>query len=326
MVDLGRLELVPLRSIWPNEAKDFTPWLADNLDVLGQAVGLALELRHREYAVGRYALDLLLEDAQGRVVLVENQLEQTDHGHLGQVLTYCAGTQAEVVIWVAQSMTEEHAAALEWLNANTVSGVEFFGMEVEVLRIGDSAPAPNFKVVVKPNTYTKGSHGSRARVTTWTWEAYAEELRVPPARVEVGRLLLEAVMKEIEERGLAWQPVMNKGYVAIQRSGGYNVLVIDVYWNRAPRLAAKLPAAPDELGLPNLYPNLQQTWSAAERDWGWTIPPGTELPDLDLLFDLVLPFQPASGPMPTPSQILPSDAELEEASSFPEKEDSTAAQ
>lgn len=248
--------------------------------------------------MGRYSLDLLLNDTRGRVVLVENQLEQTDHVHLGQVLTYCAGTQAEVVIWIAQSITEEHAAALEWLNSNTVSGIEFFGVEVEVLRIGGSAPAPNFRVVVKPNTYTKGSHGSRARVTTWTWEAYVEELRVPAARAEVGRLLLDAVVNEIEERGLAWQPVMNKGYVAIQRSGGYNALVIDVYWNKAPRLAAKLPASPDELGLANPYPHLQQIWTPAEREWGWTIPPGTEPPDLRPLFDLVLPFQPTSGPMP----------------------------
>jgi len=259
--------------------------------------------------VGRYSLDLLLNDTRGRVVLVENQLEQTDHVHLGQVLTYCAGTQAEVVIWIAQSMTEEHAAALEWLNSNTVSGIEFFGVEVEVLRIGGSAPAPNFRVVVKPNTYTKGSHGSRARVTTWTWEAYVEELRVPAARAEVGRLLLDAVVNEIEERGLAWQPVMNKGYVAIQRSGGYNALVIDVYWNKAPRLAAKLPASPDELGLANPYPHLQQIWTPAEREWGWTIPPGTEPPDLRPLFDLVLPFQPTSGPMPALSQLLPSGEE-----------------
>ncbi|WP_127938611.1 hypothetical protein [Nonomuraea polychroma] len=292
-----------LRTIWPNEAKDFTPWLADNLDVLGQAVGLALELRHREYAVGRYALDLLLQDAQGRVVVVENQLEQTDHGHLGQLITYCAGTQAEVVIWIAQTLTEEHAAALEWLNANTVTGTGFFGVEVEVLRIGESAPAPNFKVVVRPNDYTKSTQTSRRRANAWSWEAYVEELRVPLERVEVGRRLLEAIINEIEERGLAWQPVMNKGYVAIQRPGGYNVFTIDVYWNRAPRLAAKLPSPPDTLALANPYPHLQDVWTANEREWGWTIPPGTELPDLDPLFDLVTPLHPASGPMPIPSEL-----------------------
>src|SRR5690606_41557027 len=95
----------------------------DNLDVLGQAVGLALELRHREYAVGRYSLDLLLNDTRGRVVLVENQLEQTDHVHLGQVLTYCAGTLAEVVIWIAQNVNEVHPAALERVHTNHVSGI-----------------------------------------------------------------------------------------------------------------------------------------------------------------------------------------------------------
>ncbi|MET8157910.1 hypothetical protein ABZT47_16165 [Sphaerisporangium sp. NPDC005289] len=268
MVNLGRLESVPLRSIWPNEAKDFTPWLADNLDVLGQSVGLALDFRHREYAVGRYALDLLLEDAQGRVVVVENQLESTDHGHLGQLLTYCAGTQAEVVIWVAQTVTEEHAAALEWLNDNTVSGTGFFGVEVEVLRIGDSAPAPNFKVVVRPNDFTKDTQRNRAQATSWTWEAYVEDLRVPAERVAVGRLLLQAISDEIEKRELAWQAVMRKGYAAIQRSGGYNVFVIDVYWNRVPRLAVKLPDPPAELGLTNPYPHLQDVWTPAEREWG----------------------------------------------------------
>ncbi|MEV4105694.1 hypothetical protein AB0J42_36100 [Nonomuraea sp. NPDC049649] len=300
MAELGRLESVPLRAIWPNEAKDFTPWLADNLDVLGQAVGLALELRHREYPVGRYALDLLLQDAQGRVIVVENQLEQTDHGHLGQLITYCAGTQADVVIWIAQTLTEEHAAALEWLNTNTVTGIGFFGVEVEVLRIGDSFPAPNFKVVVKPNDYTKSTQASRSRAAAWSWEAYIEELRIPPERIEVGQRLVDAITNEIEERGLPWQGVMNKGYVAIQRPGNYNVLTIDLYWNRAPRLAAKLPAPPDTLSITNPYPHLQDVWTASEREWGWTIPPGAELPNLDPLFDLVIPLNPASGPMLTP--------------------------
>ncbi|WP_440100315.1 hypothetical protein [Streptosporangium sp. H16] len=302
MVNLGRLESMPLRSVWPNEARDFTPWLADNLDVLGQAVGLALELRHREYAVGRYALDLLLEDAQGRVVVVENQLEQTDHGHLGQLLTYCAGTQAQVVIWIAKSVTEEHAAALEWLNANTVAETGFFAVEVDVLRIGDSAPAPNFKVVVRPNDVIKDARRNRTQATTWTWDAYADELRVPRERVDVGRCLVDSIMDVIESRGLAWQPVMNKGYVAIQRTGGYNVLVVDVYWNKAPRLAAKFPAPPAELNLTNPYPHLQDVWTPTEREWGWTVPPGTPLPDLNHLFDLVQPFHPNAGPMAAPSQ------------------------
>lgn len=187
---LGRLEPVSLRAVFANEASDFTPWLAENLDAVGQAVGLALELRQREYPVGRYSLDLLLEDAQGRVVIVENQLEQTDHTHLGQLLTYCAGTGADVVIWIARSVTDEHAAALEWLNDHTVAGVGFFGVEVELLRIGDSLPAPDFKLVVRPNDWAKNTRPPNPPQVTWTWESYATELHVPQERIEVGQQLL----------------------------------------------------------------------------------------------------------------------------------------
>lgn len=196
--------------------------------------------------VGRYALDLLLKDAQGRVVIVENQLEQTDHGHMGQLLTYCAGTQAEIVIWIAHSVR------------------------------------------------------SATHVSTWTWDTYATELRVPSERIKVGRELVEAITAAIEERDLAWQPVMNKGYVAIQGSGGYNVRVVDLYGNRVPRLAAKIPAPPDELSLISPYPNLKEIWTPAEREWGWTIEPGVPLPDINALLDLIQPFHPTSGPMTAP--------------------------
>lgn len=296
---------MPLRSAWPNEARDFTPWLADNLDVLGQAVGLALELRQKEYPVGRYSLDLLLQDAEGRVVAVENQLEQTDHSHLGQLLTYCAGTQAKVVIWIARTITEEHAAALEWLNANTVTGVGFFGIQVELLRIGDSVPAPNLVVIVRPNDWTKNNRSNRVDPTAWSWDAYVKELRLPRERVEVGRQLVAALIDGIEERDLAWQPVMNKGFVAIQRQGAYNVFIVDLWDNRVPRIAVKLPAAPDELNLISPYPNLKDFWSASEREWGWTVPPGAPIPDLGPLFDLAQNYNPPNGPMTLTSAPTP---------------------
>lgn len=301
MTTVGRLEPVPLRTIWPNEAADFTPWLADNLDALSQTVGLALELRQREYPIGRYSLDPLLEDAQGRVVIVENQLEQTDHGHLGQLLTYCAGATAEVVIWIAQSITAEHAAALEWLNENTVAGVGFFGIELETLKIGDSVPAPNLKLVVRPNNWSKTVRPSQPSPVAWTWDRYVSEMRIPQERVAIGRQLTEALVAAIEQRDLPWQPVMNKGYVAIQRAGGYNVVTIDLYWNRAPRLAGKFPDTPDRLGLPNPFPALPDLWTPAEREWGWTVSTDALPLDVGALIDLVRPFQPASGPMVPPS-------------------------
>lgn len=122
---LGRLERDAARTAWSGEATDFTPWLAEHLDVLGGAVGLALTLRAREHPVGRYSLDLLLEDARERTVIVENQFEQTDHDHLGKLLTYAAGTKADLVIWIAETFTEEHLAALEWLNSSTIEAVGF---------------------------------------------------------------------------------------------------------------------------------------------------------------------------------------------------------
>ncbi len=212
------------------------------------------------------------------MVIVENQLEQTDHGHLGQVLTYCAGVGADVVIWISSLITDEHAAALEWLNENTVTGVGFFGLELEALRIGDSAPAPHFELVVRPNDWAKKTRAAPGRTETWTWESYASDMRITAERIDTGKRLVHAITDVAEELGLPWQPVMRKGYIAIQRPGGYNTMVVDLYWNRVPRLAVKIPGRPEALGLRTPFPAFQEVWAEAEREWGWTVPPGTEIP------------------------------------------------
>ena len=155
---LGRLERVDLRAVWNNEAYDFTPWLAadDNLAVLGGVLGLELELEGTEQGVGPYAADIVCKDTvSDRYVLIENQLEKTDHNHLGQLLTYAAGLNALTVVWVAARFTDEHRAALDWLNEVTAEGVNFFGLEIELWQIGDSAVAPKFNAVSKPNDWTK---------------------------------------------------------------------------------------------------------------------------------------------------------------------------
>lgn len=156
---LGRLEPVAdLRGIWLNEATSFTPWLArpENLTLLGEAVGIDLEFEAQERNVGPFRADILCKDAlNGQWVLVENQLERTDHGHLGQLMTYAAGLQAVTLVWIAARFTDEHRAALDWLNKITDRDFRFFGIEVELWRIGDSPPAPRFNVVAKPNDWTK---------------------------------------------------------------------------------------------------------------------------------------------------------------------------
>lgn len=162
---LSKLEQVPLREAWKHEANEFTPWLAEreNLEALAHALGISeLELVATEHWVGDFKLDILCTDGDQQVV-VENQLEETDHKHLGQIIAYAAGVGARKVIWVAKSFRPEHTAALEFLNDNTTDDLSFFGVQVELWRIGDSPLAPKFEVVAKPNDWAKsGREQARA--------------------------------------------------------------------------------------------------------------------------------------------------------------------
>ena len=156
---LSKLQRVPLREVWKHEAAEFTPWLAeqDNLDTLAEVLGLSeLVLEATEHSVGDFKLDILCTDGDDQII-IENQLEETDHKHLGQLLAYAAGVGAKKVVWLAQSFRPEHRSALEFLNDNTTDDLIFFGVEVELWRIGDSPTAPKFEVVVKPNDWVKTS-------------------------------------------------------------------------------------------------------------------------------------------------------------------------
>ena len=158
MAKLERLIKVPLREFWGKEDRDFTPWLADeeNIGLLGETIGVELEVEAQERNVGPFRADILCKDtATDDWVLIENQLERTDHTHLGQLLTYAAGLEAVTVVWIAEGFTDEHRAALDWLNEVTAEGLSFFGLEIELWRIGDSPMAPKFNVVSHPNDWTK---------------------------------------------------------------------------------------------------------------------------------------------------------------------------
>jgi hypothetical protein len=154
--NLGRLAIVRPRDVWVHEAQHFTPWLLQNVDVLSDLLGMELELQVAEHPVGGFSLDLLGRDlSTDGVVIVENQLEQSDHSHLGQILTYAAGTDPATIVWITTGFRPEHRAALDWLNEHTDPNTRFFGVEIEVVRIGDSDPAPNFKLVAEPNDWEK---------------------------------------------------------------------------------------------------------------------------------------------------------------------------
>jgi hypothetical protein len=156
--NLGRLERVELRNIWLSEASDFTPWLArkENLAILGETLGIDLELEAQERPVGPFRADILCKDiGTDRWVLIENQLERTDQSHLGQLLTYASGLEAVTIVWVAARFTEEHRSTLDWLNRITDESFRFFGLEVELWRIGDSSAALKFNVISKPNDWSQ---------------------------------------------------------------------------------------------------------------------------------------------------------------------------
>jgi len=157
--DLGRLlQITDLRAVWESEAGGFTPWLAkeENLSLLGDTIGIELELESTEKNVGPFRADILCKDtATSQWVLIENQLARTDHTHLGQLLTYAAGLKAVSIVWIADQFTEEHRAALDWLNEVTDEQFSFFGLEIELWRIGDSPIAPKFNLASKPNDWSK---------------------------------------------------------------------------------------------------------------------------------------------------------------------------
>lgn len=154
--DFASLEDVELTLAWAHEARRFTPWLAENLDRLSSAIGVPLELTETESRVGTFSADIIARDAaNGSVVLIENQLYGSDHNHLGQIMTYLAGTEAEIVIWIARQFREEHLSALRWLNMHTDEKFAFFAVRVRVVRIADSPLAPLFEVVERPNNWER---------------------------------------------------------------------------------------------------------------------------------------------------------------------------
>ena len=161
----GELKKQNMREAWKTEAQDFTPWLQDNISALGHALEMNLHSIDREVAIGDFSLDLLAEDDNGRTVAIENQFHWTDHSHLGQLLTYAAGCEADVLIWVTEEVRDEHRAAVEWLNRKTDTETEFYLVKVEVLQIDNSPLAYQFIPVVASNKWQKEAHQQAAAKT-----------------------------------------------------------------------------------------------------------------------------------------------------------------
>lgn len=165
MKKLGKLQEVNIRELWPHEQYDFSKWLAEeeNIQELGNVLNLSITDIETERFVGSYRCDILGKDEiTGKTVLIENQLEPTNHDHLGKIITYASGLDASVVVWIVEKAKEEHASAIEWLNNHTTEDVAFFLIEIHAYKIGDSLPAPYFKIIEQPNDFTRTTKATKS--------------------------------------------------------------------------------------------------------------------------------------------------------------------
>ena len=218
VTELSHLKEVELRDIWRTEDQHFTPWLAEeeNLALLGKTLGLELELEDQERNVGDFRADILCKNDDDTWVVIENQLEETNHIHLGQILTYAAGLDAHTVIWIAKRFRDEHRAALDQLNEITDDRFSYFGVEIKAWKIGDSKPAPQFEIISKPNDWNPSILSPPDDWKTKFWfklkEHFLEssssyKIRRPGSRNVVhfgigssSEFSLQAVLKQQEER------------------------------------------------------------------------------------------------------------------------------
>jgi len=164
-IELGTLRRVKIREVWPLEPADFTPWLAEHIDLLGDEIGLdidpeSLKTVQTEVPVGSYSADIVAEDSSGRKIVIENQYGRTDHDHLGKLLTYAAGVGASTIVWISETIDEPHQKAIEFLNSSTTDDLNLFLVQIEAWRIGDSMPAPRFNVVERPNEWSRTVKGA----------------------------------------------------------------------------------------------------------------------------------------------------------------------
>jgi hypothetical protein len=198
---LSKLAKVELRDVWGHEAIDFTNWLAqeDNLDLLSEEIGTTIKLIQTEAGVGKFNVDILAEEeASGRKIIIENQLENTDHEHLGKIITYASGYDAEIVIWIVKDIREEHQRAIEWLNEHTDENISFFLIKIELWQIEGSNPAPKFDIAASPNEWAKTIKSSRTndsltntklqQLEFWKkFKDYVKEQKNPKIRLQTPR-------------------------------------------------------------------------------------------------------------------------------------------
>lgn len=295
-INLGHLQKVnDLRLAWETEAGHFTPWLAQekNLAYLAETIGLELELEETEKSVGAFRADIIAKDTLTDTwVLIENQLEHTDHSHLGQILTYAAGLDAVTIVWIAYSIREEHRAALDWLNEVTEDSINFFGLEIELWRIGSSPIAPKFNIVSKPNDWTKTVKAVRQETSEISpvkqlqlqyWRELMAKLETRTSNIKarkpraqhwmyfsVGRSGFRmSALTNMRDRLIAIQLIIDKGDIEAyfellheQKSAIEAEIGEELQWRRLP----DKKRSDITLYNPRMDPNNQDKWNI-QHDW-----------------------------------------------------------
>ena len=223
---------VELRTVWPDEAHDFTPWLADNLGRLSQVIGIPLGLEDREVSVGRFSADIVATTSDSSDVVVENQYGQSDHDHLGKVLTYLVGREAETVIWISERFREEHLDTIRWLNDNTAERFSFLAVKASVKQIADSPMAPIFEVLARPSNWEQrikqltqsDALSDSGRFRRDFWSTYAG--RYPDDGVRAGATSNQWVYVEEADLNISLALVSNKVGLFLRGNRGESVDVV----------------------------------------------------------------------------------------------------
>ena len=251
-MQFSELKDIDLRTVWPNEANDFTPWLAANLERLTQVIGIPLESEGTEVAVDQFAADILARNpADGSRVLIENQLEDTDHTHLGQILTYLAGLEAQTIIWIARGFHEAHLSAIRWLNEHTADPFAFFAVRVRIVQISGSPLVPLFEVLERPSGWDRQLRVSFQEMSGLTgigqfrrefWEYYAQNY---PNDGIPASYAGSNVWHRIEDKGLMVVQYLAQDSIGIYLRGRWGESTNQFF----PRLKIYESALRDELGV-----------------------------------------------------------------------------
>ena len=230
MPNFSELKRIPLREKWNHEASDFTPWLAENIQALGDALGMDLAVIDREAPVGNFYLDLLARDlGSSKTVVIENQYNQTNHEHLGKLLTYAGGSDASTAIWISEEIQDEHRQALEWLNQRTDTETQFFAVVVEVLQIDDSNPALNFKLVVFPNEWQKSKKQKTSTNLTPRQEKYRDYFQALIDELREKRNFTKARAGQPQNWYTFSSGIRGIGYGAQFAKGGKVLAYVNIY-------------------------------------------------------------------------------------------------